>query len=110
MPIETITALALGALVPIVVGGIVTAIYRAVRRRVLVQSPEARKLDQLIPLVNALALTTGPQNDALIALLEAQRDGKCNGNVDRALVRMRATRDEFHGFLVSSALVEKEAS
>jgi len=104
MPIETITALALGALVPIVVGGIVTAIYRAVRRRVLVQSPESRQLEQLVPLVNALARTTGPQNDALIAILEAQK-GICNGNVDRALEKMRTTRDEFNAFLVSSARI-----
>jgi len=104
MPTNPIAILAIGALVPIVVGGVVAALVKWVRRRVLVQSPESRLLEQLVPLVNALARTTGPQNDALIAILEAQK-GICNGNVDRALEKMRTTRDEFNAFLVSSARV-----
>jgi len=106
---ETIAGLAIGALVPLVVAGLWGAAGKWARRRVYLRSPEAQAIEQLVPAVNALVRTTGPQNDALIAILEAQK-GVCNGNVDRALDRMRETRDEFHQFLISSALVDKEAS
>jgi len=109
MNTETIAALAIGALVSLIVGGLWSAIGKWMGRRVYLRSPEARSIEQIGPAVNALVKVASPQNDALIAILEAQK-GVCNGNVDRALEKMRKTRDEFHGFLVSSALVDKEAS
>ncbi len=101
---ETLIALAAGSIVSLAVTGIFAMVARYLKRRVTVASPESRQLEQLVPLVNALARTTGPQNDALIAILEAQK-GICNGNVDRALEKMRTTRDEFNAFLVSSARI-----
>lgn len=106
---ETLIALAAGSIVSLAVTGIFAMVSRYLKRRVTVASPEARKLDQMIPAVNALVRVAAPQNEALIAILEAQK-GVCNGNVDRVLDRMRETRDEFNQFLVSSALVDKEAS
>ncbi len=68
-------------------------------------SREASQLGKIVPAVNALLEMQGPQTEALIALLEAQQ-GKCNGNVERALDTATAARDKFDGFLRKSAKVE----
>lgn len=91
----------LGALIPIIIGGLVVL----VRRSVKIQTPGARKVDQIVPAVNALLDIQLPQTEALIALLEVQK-GICNGNVDRALDNTRKAQDKFKGFLQNAAKIE----
>lgn len=93
---------ALGALAPIIIGGLVVL----VRRIVKIQTPGARKIEQLAPAVNALLDIQLPQTEALIALLEVQK-GICNGNVDRALSATREAQGKFKKFLQDSAKVEE---
>lgn len=81
-------------------------VRRAIWRRVRVSSPEAEQLKQVVPAVNALLEIQGPQTEALIALLEAQQ-GKCNGNVEKALHVASAARDRFDGFLRKAAQVSE---
>ena len=97
-----IAALAiLGTMVLTSLYGLATA---ALRRRVTVRSPEAATLSKVVPAVNALLRAQGPQMQALVAILEAQK-GVCNGNVDEALRVTKAAQDEFDQFLVESARV-----
>lgn len=101
---ETLTA-ALAAIGTLIVASIYNLIATAVRKRVTVRSPEAKAIDQLVPLVNALIEVQGPQMQGIIAILEAQK-GQCNGNVDAALEVNRAAKKKFDEFLVTSAKVE----
>jgi len=93
---------ALGALAPILIGGLVVL----VRRIVKIQTPGSRRIEQLAPAVNALLDIQLPQTEALIALLEVQK-GICNGNVDRALDATREAQGKFKKFLQDSAKVEE---
>jgi len=52
--------------------------------------------------VNILFRLQGPQIMSLKATLEAQRDGECNGNVDKAILMMEEAKKEFDEHLLSS--------
>jgi len=96
---------ALAALGTMIMSSLYHLAASAVRKRVTVRSPEAKTIDQLVPLVNALIEVQGPQMQGIIAILEAQK-GQCNGNVDAALEVNRAAKKKFDEFLVTSAKVE----
>lgn len=100
--VSTAAVIALGAL-----------IKNYIKRRVHVSSPDTEKIcamnrtvDALVPTVNLLVGMAGPQTEALIALLEASK-GHCNGNVDAALKKMRATRDKYDQFIQNAASIEE---
>lgn len=42
----------------------------------------------------------GPMLDGMKASLEAQRDGKCDGNVKNALLRIQEAKDSFDAHLI----------
>ena len=50
--------------------------------------------------VTMLFRLQGPQIMSLKATLEAQRDGECNGNVDKALEMIEEARKEFDEHLL----------
>lgn len=102
---------ALGAIVAFLATGAVAAVIAAMKRRVKFQTPEAEIVEKIVPTVNALLAMQGPQTEALIAILEAQKgicNGICNGNVDQALVKIRTSKAEFDAFLLSTAQVDFE--
>lgn len=101
MDAKMLFALAVGALVPLLVGGLYTVIRDFLNARVHVSCPQAAPLaevvrahDQLKTAVNAVLVVQGPQLEALVALLEATK-GQVNGNVDRALEKARGARETF---------------
>lgn len=77
-----------------------------ISRRIYTDRRESTTLAMVVPAVNALLDIQGPQTEALIALLEAQQ-GKCNGNVDKALKTASAARERFDGFLLNSARISE---
>lgn len=88
---------------------IVTSIYNltaiAIRKRVLIRSPEAAAIAQMRPAVNAMLRAFGPIQQGIIAILEAQK-GECNGNIDKALDVNRESKMQFDQFLLDSARIE----
>lgn len=52
--------------------------------------------------VTILFRLQGPQIVSLKATLEAQRDGECNGNVDKAIELMEGAKKEFDEYLLES--------
>jgi len=52
--------------------------------------------------VTILFRLQGPQIVSLKATLEAQRDGECNGNVDKAIELMEGAKREFDEYLLDS--------
>ena len=52
--------------------------------------------------VTILFRLQGPQIVSLKATLEAQRDGECNGNVDKAIELMEGAKKEFDKYLLES--------
>lgn len=98
---KTILAVALGALVPLVVGGLYSVIRDFLKARVHVSCPQAAPLaevvkghEELRTALNAVLIIQGPQLEALEALLEVTK-GQVNGNVDRALDKARGARETF---------------
>ena len=98
-------SIALGVLIGLIVTGIYGLMATAVRKRVTIRSPESQAIAQMVPAVNALMEMQGPQTQALIAILEAQK-GICNGNVDAALETTRDAKSRFDAFLLGQARVE----
>lgn len=98
-------SVALGVLIGLIVTGLYGLTTTAIRRRVTIRSPEATAIAQMVPAVNALMEMQGPQTQALIAILEAQK-GICNGNVDAALDTTRDAKSRFDAFLLGQARVE----
>jgi len=94
-----------GAVVTLVVGSIYNLLITSIRRRVTVQSPEAKAIAELVPAVNALIESNGPMMQGIIAILEAKK-GICDGTVDRALESMTNAKNKFDFFLVGSAKIE----
>jgi hypothetical protein len=88
---------------------ILTALLRtaetAIKRRVIVRSPESAAIDKIVPALNAVLEIQGPQSQAMIAMLEAQK-GYCNGNVDTALDDMKAAKVKYDRFLQDSAKIK----
>lgn len=74
-------------------------------RRVRVQSPDAETINKLVPAVNCLLETKGPELEMLIALGEAMQ-GKNNGNVTGALTSTRAAKTKFEKFRTDAAKIE----
>ncbi len=74
-------------------------------RRVRVQSPDAELVRKLVPAVNCLIETKGPELEMLIALGEAMQ-GKNNGNVTDALKRMRPAQERFEKFRTEATKIE----
>lgn len=97
-----------------IMAGVITAavigsgalIFRFLVRRVKASDPLAVAVRDLVPTVNFLVSVQGPQTDALIALLEATK-GKCNGNVDDALKKIRDAKDRYDRFIQSAARIEE---
>lgn len=58
--------------------------------------------------INILFRLQGPQIISLKATLEAQRDGECNGNVDKAITMMEEAKKEFDEHLLAT-FSEKES-
>jgi len=87
---------------------ILTALLRmaekAIGKRVTVKSPESKAIEKIVPALNAVLEIQGPQTQAMIAMLEAQK-GYCNGNVDRALEEMEQAKARYDKFLRDSAKV-----
>jgi hypothetical protein len=87
---------------------ILTAVLRmvetAIRRRVSIRSPESAAIQKIVPALNAVLEIQGPQTQAMIAMLEAQK-GYCNGNVDEALDNMRQAKNRYDRFLHDSVKV-----
>lgn len=52
--------------------------------------------------INILFRLQGPQIMSLKATLEAQRDGECNGNVDKAIKMMEDAKKEFDEHLLAT--------
>lgn len=52
--------------------------------------------------VTILFRLQGPQIVSLKATLEAQRDGECNGNVDKAIELMEGAKREFDEYLLEN--------
>jgi hypothetical protein len=98
-------SIALGVLIGLIVTGIYGLMATAVRKRVTIRSPESQAIEQMVPAVNALMEMQGPQTQALIAILEAQK-GICNGNVDAALKTTRDAKIRYDDFLLGRARVE----
>ena len=101
MDAKLLATLAVGALVPLVVGGLYSVVRDYLKARVHVSCPQAAPLaevvkghDELRTAVNAVLVVQGPQLEALVALLEATK-GQVNGNVDRALEKARGARETF---------------
>lgn len=104
MDAKLLATLAIGALVPLVVGGLYAVVRDFLKARVHVSCPQAAPLaevikghDELRTAVNAVLVVQGPQLEALVALLEATK-GQVNGNVDRALDKARGARETFGQF------------
>lgn len=104
MDAKLIATLAIGALVPLVVGGLYTVIRDFLKARVHVSCPQAAPLaevvkghEELRTAVNAVLVVQGPQLEALTALLEASK-GQVNGNVDAALHKARKAKEDFSKF------------
>jgi hypothetical protein len=101
---DTTLAAALGILGTMVLTSLYGLVTTAIRKRVTIRSPEATAIAQMVPAVNALMEMQGPQTQALIAILEAQK-GICNGNVDAALHETREAKNRFDAFLLGQARV-----
>jgi len=100
---ETLIA-ALSVLATMIAASLYGLATTAIRKRVHIRSPESQAIEQIVPAVNALMEMQGPQTQALIAILEAQK-GICNGNVDSALETTREAKDRFERFLLGQARI-----
>jgi len=76
----------------------------AIKKRVTVRSPESVAIEKIVPALNAVLEIQGPQTQAMIAMLEAQK-GYCNGNVDTALESMQIAKMKYDNFLQDSARI-----
>lgn len=99
---------AIGAAIALVLGSIYSVVKTAVRKRVVVRSPESAAIAKLVPVVNVILDMQGTQTEALITLLEVQK-GICNGNVDKALLKTQASKAKYDELLLGAAKIEVEA-
>lgn len=104
---ETLAAAA-GIIGTFILMSILRMAETAIRKRVSVRSPEAKAIEKIVPALNAVLEIQGPQTQAMIAMLEAQK-GYCNGNVDTALDSMRIAKVKYDSFLQDSAKVKHTA-
>lgn len=110
---EQLYLLAIGAAVPIIVGGVIRFSAKFLRARVKFAGPDERRLHALrmqsesqARLTTVLLKLQRPVMDAMIALLEATQ-GKNNGNVDSALTSMRQARKDFDCYLMGEATLNE---
>lgn len=89
----------------IVAAGIVGAVWINLRWIVSSRRSMERILSEIVFMrgnVTVLFRLQGPQIMSLKATLEAQRDGECNGNVDKALEMIEEARKEYDEHLLSA--------
>jgi hypothetical protein len=97
-----------------IIGGasmlIITSLYRlaesSLRKRITVRSPEMGAVMQIVPTVNMMVPVLGSLLIGQQASLEALKNGKCNGNVDKALSRIDKARSLYDDYLIGQAIVE----
>jgi hypothetical protein len=98
-----------------IIGGasmlLITSIYRlaesGIRKRITVRSPEMAAVMQIVPTVNMMVPVLGSLLIGQQASLEALKNGKCNGNVDKALSRIERARAQYDDYLVDQASVDE---
>jgi hypothetical protein len=97
-----------------IIGGasmlLITSLYRlaesSLRKRITVRSPEMGAVMQIVPTVNMMVPVLGSLLIGQQASLEALKNGKCNGNVDKALSRIDKARSLYDDYLIGQAIVE----
>ena len=95
----------------IVAAGIVSVVWLNLKWILSSKRNMEKILDEVILMksnINILFRLQGPQIMSLKATLEAQRDGECNGNVDKAILMMEEAKKEFDEHLLAT-FSEKES-
>lgn len=87
-------------------GGVLTLLVVTLVNTLRTSSSLPRRVTRLEGAVVTLIEVNDRQTDGIIASLEAQRDGRCNGNVSKALERLCEAKDKSGAFLAAQAVGE----
>jgi len=101
---KEILILCTGIILTLVIGGIAKLLTTFFKRHVTIQSPEYKKIQEMIPTLNAIVDLIGPIATGVIAILEAE-SGVRNGNLKIALDSMRIEKKKYDIFCVDSTKI-----